>query len=101
MRGTRQALGFLLGALGLLLANAAFAFACTTCYGRAEGPLIDAARLGIWLLLGLTLCVQGGFVAFFLYLRRRAALAASGPEAGRRTAAAVPGGHVAQEGIHG
>lgn len=34
--------------------------------------MIDAARLGIWLLLGVTLAVQGGFVAFFLYLRRQA-----------------------------
>lgn len=46
--------------------------ACTTCYGHAEGPLIDAARLGIWLLLGVTVCLQAGFAAFFLYLRRRA-----------------------------
>jgi len=46
--------------------------ACPSCYGNAEGPMIDAARLGIGLLLGLTLAIQGGFVAFFLYLRRQA-----------------------------
>jgi hypothetical protein len=34
--------------------------------------MIDAARLGIWLLLGVTLAIQGAFVAFFLYLRRQA-----------------------------
>lgn len=51
-------------------------FACTSCLGQAEGPLIDAARLGIWLLLAVTACIQGGFVAFFLYLRKRAKLAA-------------------------
>ena len=46
--------------------------ACPSCYGAAEGPMIDAARLGIALLLGITLAIQGGFVAFFLYLRRQA-----------------------------
>jgi hypothetical protein len=34
--------------------------------------MIDAARLGTFLLLGITLLIQGGFVAFFLYLRRQA-----------------------------
>lgn len=48
------------------------ALACPACYGDAEGPMIDAARLGTFLLLGITLLVQGGFVAFFLYLRRQA-----------------------------
>jgi hypothetical protein len=47
-------------------------YACNTCYGDASGPMIDGARLGIWLLLGVTLLVQGAFVAFFLYLRRQA-----------------------------
>ena len=46
---------------------------CPSCFGQAQGPLIDAARLGIWLLLAVTLCVQGAVAAFFLYLRRRAA----------------------------
>jgi len=60
-------------ALAVWLASASPALACSTCYGDASGPLVDAARLGIWLLLGVTVAVQGGFVAFFLYLRRRAA----------------------------
>ncbi len=49
------------------------ALGCSTCYGDAEGPMIDAARLGTFLLLGVVLCVQIAFAAFFLYLRRRAA----------------------------
>ncbi len=61
----------LLAAL-LLAAGATRALACPTCYGDAEGPMIDAARLGMWLLLGVTLAIQGGFIAFFLYLRRQA-----------------------------
>ena len=56
----------------LWLAGAGSVLACPSCFGDAEGPMIDAARLGIGLLLGLTLAIQGGFVAFFLYLRRQA-----------------------------
>ena len=56
-----------------LFASGGRAFACPSCFGQAQGPLIDAARLGIWLLLALTLCLQGAFAAFFLYLRRQAA----------------------------
>ncbi len=48
------------------------AAACAVCYGEAEGPMIDAARLGVWLLFGLVLAVQVAFVLFFLCLRRRA-----------------------------
>jgi hypothetical protein len=87
-----------LGVLVLLLGEASGAAACTTCYGQAGGPLIDAARLGIWLLLGVTLVVQGGFVAFFIYLRRRAALCA---EQTRGTLSAVAAAGQAAEGIHG
>jgi hypothetical protein len=49
---------------------------CPSCYGQADGPMIDAARAGIWLLLAVVVALQGCFVAFFLYLRRRAARAA-------------------------
>jgi hypothetical protein len=34
--------------------------------------LIDAARLGVWLLFGLVLSLQLAFVVFFFYLRKRA-----------------------------
>ena len=34
--------------------------------------MIDGTRLGILVLLAITLAVQGGFVGFFLYLRKRA-----------------------------
>lgn len=61
--------------LVVLLGAAGRAWACPACFGDAQGPLIDAARLGIWLLLGVTLCLQVGFAAFFLHLRRRAAKA--------------------------
>jgi hypothetical protein len=47
-------------------------FACPVCFGAEETPLIDGAKLGVLVMLGITLAVQGGFVGFFLYLRRRA-----------------------------
>jgi hypothetical protein len=62
--------------LAVLLGGAGRAWACPSCFGDAQGPLIDGARLGIWLLLGVTVCLQVGFAAFFLHLRRRAAKAA-------------------------
>ncbi len=45
--------------------------ACTTCYGDAQGPMIDAARAGVWLLFGLVGGVQAAFAAFFVHLWRR------------------------------
>ena len=38
--------------------------------------MIDGAKLGILALLAVTLAVQGAFVGFFLYLRKRAKLIA-------------------------
>ena len=56
-----------------LSAGLAPAHACQACFGaNVDSPLVDGAKLGVFLLLGVTLSVQGGFVAFFLYLRRRA-----------------------------
>jgi len=49
-----------------------FLVACTACFAADESSLIDGAKLGIVAMLGVTFAVQGGFVAFFLYLRRRA-----------------------------
>ena len=45
--------------------------ACTTCYGEAQGPMIDAARAGVWLLFGLVGGLQAAFAAFFVHLWRR------------------------------
>lgn len=56
--------------LWLLAADAARA--CESCYGNAQGGMIDGARMGVLLLVGVTLSVQVGFVAFFFHLRRRA-----------------------------
>jgi heme/copper-type cytochrome/quinol oxidase subunit 2 len=48
------------------------AFACPMCFGAEETTMIDATRLGILVMLGIVLAVQGAFVAFFLHLRKAA-----------------------------
>jgi hypothetical protein len=59
-------------AVAILVGGSSSAFACPVCFGAEETHLIDGAKLGILVLLGVTLAVQGAFVAFFLYLRQRA-----------------------------
>ena len=56
----------------ILLGGSSSAFACPVCFGAEESHMIDATRLGIFVLLGITLVVQGAFVGFFVYLRNRA-----------------------------
>jgi hypothetical protein len=46
--------------------------ACTMCFAAQETSMIDGTRLGVLALLAILFAVQGGFVGFFLYLRRRA-----------------------------
>jgi heme/copper-type cytochrome/quinol oxidase subunit 2 len=46
--------------------------ACTMCFGAQETSMIDGAKLGVLVLLAITLVVQGAFVAFFLHLRAQA-----------------------------
>ena len=46
--------------------------ACTMCFGADETSMIDGAKLGVMVMLGVVFAVQAGFVAFFLYLRNRA-----------------------------
>ena len=50
----------------------ALMIACTMCFGAEETSMVNGTKLGILLMLGITFAVQGGFVGFFLYLRRRA-----------------------------
>lgn len=71
MRSLRMAAtALLLSALSAAL-GAAPALACDVCYGaaNANSPLVSGARLGVFLLLGVTVAVLGGFAKFFFYLR--------------------------------
>jgi heme/copper-type cytochrome/quinol oxidase subunit 2 len=56
----------------MLLGGSSNAFACPVCFGAEESHMIDATKLGILVLLGITVVVQGAFVGFFVYLRNRA-----------------------------
>ena len=47
-------------------------FACPVCFAAEETSMINGTRVGILVLLAITLVVQGAFVGFFLYLRNRA-----------------------------
>lgn len=58
--------------VAIVLGGSSIAFACPVCFGAEETPIIDATRLGILVMLGITFAVQGGFLGFFLYLRQHA-----------------------------
>ena len=47
-------------------------FACPVCFAAEETSMVNGTRIGILVLLAVTLVVQGAFVGFFLYLRNRA-----------------------------
>ena len=46
--------------------------ACPMCFGAEETSMVDGTKIGIFVLLAVTLSVQGAFAGFFFYLRRRA-----------------------------
>ena len=60
----------------VMIAGNASVFACPMCFGAEETSLIDGTRLGIIVMLGITIAVQGAFVGFFVYLRKHAKRAA-------------------------
>ena len=59
-------------AAAVLVGGSSSVFACPVCFGAEESSMLDGTKLGILVLLAVTLVVQGAFVGFFLYLRRRA-----------------------------
>jgi hypothetical protein len=59
-------------ALFVAIAGGTRVFACPMCFGAEETAMVDATKLGIFVMLGITVAVQGGFVGFFVYLRKHA-----------------------------
>ena len=59
-------------AIAVLIGGSANLLACPVCFGAEETAMIDGTKLGIAVMLAITFAVQGGFLGFFLYLRRRA-----------------------------
>ena len=56
----------------LVFAGGASVLACPMCFGAQETSMVEGTKLGVLVMVGITLLVQGAFVGFFLYLRRRA-----------------------------
>jgi heme/copper-type cytochrome/quinol oxidase subunit 2 len=68
----RQARLYLATVLCVATAGGTNLLACPVCFGAEETSMVDGAKLGVMVMLAVTLAVQGGFVGFFLYLRKRA-----------------------------
>lgn len=47
-------------------------YACSVCFGAKDLSVRLAVAAGIFVLLGILLCVLGGIVAFFIRIQRRA-----------------------------
>jgi hypothetical protein len=58
--------------VALLIGGSSSVLACPMCFGAEETPMIEGTKLGVLVMLALTLAVQGAFVGFFLHLRKRA-----------------------------
>jgi len=59
-------------AAAVLIGGGSSVLACPMCFGAEETSMLDGTKLGMLVMLAITFAVQGGFVGFFLYLRRRA-----------------------------
>ncbi len=59
-------------AFALVIGGSSSVLACPMCFGAEETSMIDGAKLGVLVMLAVTFAVQGAFLGFFLYLRKRA-----------------------------
>ena len=60
------------------MSSDALIVACAVCFGAADGPMLDAARLGVLVMAGFTVAMLTAFGMFFVRISRRAALAVPG-----------------------
>ena len=63
-------------AAAVMIFGSSNVFACPVCFGAEETSVIEGTKTGVLVLLAITLAVQGAFVGFFFYLRKRAKLIA-------------------------
>jgi hypothetical protein len=56
----------------VMIAGGSPLLACPVCFGAEETAMIDGAKLGVLVMLGVLFAVQGAFIGFFIYLRNRA-----------------------------
>jgi len=59
-------------AIAVMIGGSSSVLACPMCFGAEETSMIDGTKIGVLVMLAITFAVQGAFVAFFFYLRRRA-----------------------------
>jgi hypothetical protein len=59
-------------AAAVMIGGSSSVFACPVCFGAEETTMIQGTKLGVFVMLGITLAVQGAFLGFFIYLRKRA-----------------------------
>ena len=59
-------------AAAVVIGGSSSVLACPMCFGAEESSMVDGTKLGVLVMLAVLFAVQGGFVAFFLYLRKRA-----------------------------
>jgi len=59
-------------AAAVMIGGGSSVLACPMCFGAEETSMVDGTKLGVLVMLAITLAVQGGFVGFFFYLRKRA-----------------------------
>jgi hypothetical protein len=69
LRGIRTAVTT---AVAILIGGGSSVLACPMCFGAEETSVVGATKVGVLVMLAITLVVQGGFVGFFFYLRQRA-----------------------------
>lgn len=72
----RRAARIATAVITISLVGTSAALACPVCFGVEDSPLVDGTKLGVWVMLAITLSLQVAFAGFFLYLRRRAKLIA-------------------------
>jgi hypothetical protein len=61
----------------MMIAAPRVALACPICFGQSDAPMAQATNLGILAMLGVVVGMLASFGAFFVYLNRRARLAAA------------------------
>ena len=59
-------------AAAVMIGGSSSLFACPVCFGAEETTMIQGTKLGVFVMLAITLAVQGAFLGFFIYLRKRA-----------------------------
>ena len=59
-------------AAAVMIGGGSSVLACPVCFGAEETSMVQGTKLGVLVMLAILFVVQGGFVGFFLYLRKRA-----------------------------